>query len=98
MEQLFSDIPQVLDNTQIIVDKINTPQLERDILLPNFVMPEQFSSQDDYLRHITFEGARRRYGEISALVEERINFELSVIKDSGYPGYFLIVQDFTCHS
>ncbi|MDC3209777.1 DNA polymerase III subunit alpha, partial [Chitinophagales bacterium] len=95
MEQLFSDIPQVLDNTQIIVDKINTPQLERDILLPNFVMPEQFSSQDDYLRHITFEGARRRYGEISALVEERINFELSVIKDSGYPGYFLIVQDFT---
>lgn len=95
MEQTFKDIPQVLDNTQIIVDRINTPTLERDILLPNFVMPQQFATQDDYLRHLTFEGAKRRYGEISAIVEERINFELSVIKDSGYPGYFLIVQDFT---
>ena len=95
MERTFKDIPHVLDNTQMIVDRINTPKLERDILLPNFAMPEQFATQDDYLRYLTFEGAKRRYGEISAIVEERLNFELSVIKDSGYPGYFLIVQDFT---
>jgi len=95
MEQTFKDIPHVLDNTQMIVDSINTPKLERDILLPNFAMPSQFATQDEYLRYLTFEGAKKRYGEISQHVEERINFELSVIKDSGYPGYFLIVQDFT---
>lgn len=95
MEQTFKDIPHVLDNTQMIVDRINTPKLERDILLPNFAMPAQFATQDDYLRYLTFEGAKKRYGTISLHVEERINFELSVIKASGYPGYFLIVQDFT---
>ncbi|MCB0509854.1 MAG: DNA polymerase III subunit alpha, partial [Bacteroidetes bacterium] len=95
MGQLFSDIPQVLENTQMIVDRINTPKLERDVLLPNFTLPPGFSDQGEYLRHLTFEGARRRYGEISQHVEERLNFELKVINDSGYPGYFLIVQDFT---
>ncbi|MGB1248930.1 MAG: DNA polymerase III subunit alpha, partial [Chitinophagales bacterium] len=95
MEQLFHDIPQALDNTNIIVDRINTPSLSRDVLLPNFVMPSQFQTQDDYLRYLTFEGAKKRYGEIEAHVEERLNFELEVIKKSGYPGYFLIVQDFT---
>jgi DNA polymerase-3 subunit alpha len=95
MEQVFKDIPHVLDNTQMIVDRINTPKLERDVLLPNFALPPGFTSQGDYLRHLTFEGALRRYGSISAEVEERLNFELKVINDSGYPGYFLIVQDFT---
>ena len=47
------------------------------------------------MRHLTFEGAKKRYGTITPEVEERLNFELNVIKQSGYPGYFLIVQDFT---
>lgn len=95
MEQVFSDVPQVLENTQIIVDRINTPSLERDVLLPNFTLPQGFQTQSEYLRYLTFEGAKKRYGEITANVEERLNFELKVIDDSGYPGYFLIVQDFT---
>lgn len=95
MEQLFKDVPQVIDNTNIIVDRINTPNLERDVLLPNFTLPAGFTDQGEYLRYLTFEGARKRYGEISAHVEERLNFELETIISSGYPGYFLIVQDFT---
>ena len=95
MEQVFSDIPFALENTQMIVDRINTPQLERDVLLPNFTLPTGFNTQSEYLRFLTFEGAKKRYGEIGAHVEERLNFELKVIDDSGYPGYFLIVQDFT---
>lgn len=95
MEQVFSDIPFALENTQMIVDRINTPQLERDVLLPNFILPSGFNTQSEYLRFLTFEGAKKRYGEIGAHVEERLNFELKVIDDSGYPGYFLIVQDFT---
>jgi DNA polymerase III subunit alpha len=95
MEKLFADVPQAIDNTNIIADRINTPKLERDVLLPNFALPQQFTTQDEYLRYLTFEGARKRYGEIESHVEERLNFELKVIEDSGYAGYFLIVQDFT---
>ena len=95
MATLFADIPEALDNTNLIVDSIETPSLQRDVLLPNFVLPKGFSTQLEYLKHLSFEGAKRRYGVITSEIEERINFELQVIGDSGYPGYFLIVQDFT---
>ncbi|MEZ5008986.1 MAG: DNA polymerase III subunit alpha [Chitinophagales bacterium] len=95
MKQLFSDVPKAIENTGLIVDKVFAPKLDRDVLLPAFKMPEGFNTQEDYLRHLTFEGARKRYGEITALIEERLNFEINVINSSGYPGYFLIVQDFT---
>ena len=95
MGRLFHDHPEALDNTLEIYDKIEPLSLSRDILLPAFPLPEGFKTQDDYLRHLTFEGARRRYGTITAEIEERLNFELDVIKQSGYPGYFLIVQDLT---
>ncbi len=95
MGRLFADIPEALDNTNIIVDSITTPKLTRDVLLPNFIMPPEFKTQDDYLKFLTFEGAKKRYPQMTIDTEERLLFELSVIKDSGYPGYFLIVQDFT---
>ncbi|MBR9860148.1 DNA polymerase III subunit alpha [bacterium] len=95
MGRIFADIPEALDNTNIIVDSIETPQLSRDVLLPNYTLPAGFTTQIEYLRYLTFEGARKRYGAITAEIEERLNFELKVIEDSGYPGYFLIVQDFT---
>ena len=95
MGRLFADVPEALDNTNIIVDSITKPKLTRDVLLPNFIMPPEFKTQDDYLRFLTFEGAKKRYPEMTIDTEERLLFELSVIKESGYPGYFLIVQDFT---
>lgn len=95
MSVLFQDVPHALDTTMEIFDKIETLSLARDVLLPAFPIPQGFKSQDDYLRHLTFEGARRRYGTITPEIEERLNFELQVIENSGYPGYFLIVQDFT---
>ena len=95
MNQLFSDIPEAIDNTNLIVDKVTSPELKRDILLPNYTLPAGFTDQNEYLRHLTFEGAKKRYGTLTAEIEERLNFELKVIKDMGFPGYFLIVQDFT---
>lgn len=95
MNHLFRDIPQAIDNTNLIVDKITPPELKRDILLPNYTLPQEFKDQNDYLKYLTFEGAKMRYGTISAEIEERLNFELKIIKDMGFPGYFLIVQDFT---
>lgn len=95
MNVLFSDLPEAIDNTNLVLDRITPPKLENDILLPNYTLPEGFADQNAYLRHLTFEGARKKYGEITAEVEQRLNFELKVIADMGFPGYFLIVQDFT---
>ncbi|MFT7121673.1 MAG: DNA polymerase-3 subunit alpha [Neolewinella sp.] len=95
MVNLFHDHPESVDNTMEIYDKIETLKLASDVLLPNFPMPAEFATQDAYLRHLTYEGAIKRYGEINEVTRERLDFELDVIKASGYPGYFLIVQDFT---
>jgi DNA polymerase-3 subunit alpha len=94
MSELFRDVPEAIDNTSHIVDKVEWLNLKKDILLPNYVIPEGFLTQDDYLRHITFEGALKRYGEISPELEERLNFELHTVKTMGFAGYFLIVADF----
>jgi DNA polymerase III subunit alpha len=96
MTKLWSHIPEAIDNTNEIVGKIDTLKLKQDIMLPNFVIPSNFANQDDYLEHITREGARKRYGEAwdSVEVKERIDFELHVIKTMGFAGYFLIVGDF----
>lgn len=94
MSKLFSDIPQAIDNTNEIVSKIETLDLKREVLLPNFEIPTEFQTQAQYLRHLTWEGARRRYSEVTPAIEERINFELLTIETMGFVGYFLIVMDF----
>lgn len=106
MKQLFADLPEAVETTQEVVDKIEAYELARDVLLPKFEIPEQFQDPEDekdggkrgennYLRHLTYEGAKKRYGEITEEIRERIDFELETIERTGYPGYFLIVQDFT---
>ncbi|MEI6816733.1 MAG: DNA polymerase III subunit alpha [Bacteroidota bacterium] len=94
MEVLFKDVPESLDNTAEIISKIEPLKLERSILLPFFPLPESFQSMDDYLKFLSYEGARKKYGELTETLIQRLDFELSVIKDMGFAGYFLIVQDF----
>ncbi|MEP7278785.1 MAG: DNA polymerase III subunit alpha [Bacteroidota bacterium] len=94
MKQVFHDLPEAIDNTNEIVSKIELLDLKRDILLPNFVVPPGFATQDDYLEHITWQGARDRYTEITPEIDERIRFELFTVKTMGFAGYFLIVSDF----
>ena len=95
MQDLFHDIPEVFDTCKEIYEKIEYYDLEKKVSLPIFNLPESFVSQDDYLQSITIEGAKNRYGSISNQLNERITFELETIKKTGYPGYFLIVQDIT---
>jgi DNA polymerase-3 subunit alpha len=90
----FEDLPQALDNTNEVIDKIETLNLKSDILIPHFTVPKEFASQEVYLEHLTWEGARKRYTELTPEIEERISFELFTIKTMGFAGYFLIVQDF----
>lgn len=94
MGKIFHDLPQALDNTQEIVDKVEYLKLKQDIMLPNFVVPAGYDDQDAYLYDLAYRGAQKRYGEITPEVKERLDFELFTIRTMGFAGYFLIVQDF----
>jgi DNA polymerase-3 subunit alpha len=94
MAALYADVPQALENTQEIADKIEYYDLNQDPIMPDFPIPDEFKDADDYLYHLTMEGARKRYGDITEDLQARIDYELGVIKKMGFPGYFLIVQDF----
>ncbi len=106
MKEAFGDIPEAIENIAEVVEKIEEYSLERDVLLPKFDIPEKFIDVEDekdngnrgenaYLRHLTYQGAEKRYDQITDEIRERIDFELATIENTGYPGYFLIVQDFT---
>ncbi len=94
MTDMFKDLPQAIDNTNEVIGKIDTLKLTSEILLPHFKVPDAFASQDEYLHHLTWEGAHKRYLEMTPEIEERINYELFIIKTMGFAGYFLIVSDF----
>ena len=94
MKEIFKDLPEAILNIQEVIDKIETFQLAREVLLPKFTIPDEFENEDDYLRHLTYKGAEKRYQDLTDEIKERIDFELDVIKKTGYPGYFLIVEDF----
>lgn len=94
MEKLFPECPEALLNTMDVCNKIEPVQLKRDVILPVFPLPKDFANEDEYLHHLTMDGAKILYVDLNDEILERINFELSVIKKMGFAGYFLIVQDF----
>ena len=145
MQKLFSDVPESLENTLEIFNKVEFFEIDHAPIMPNFVIPESFGTEAqyrekytdeqlieeftrdekgnvvmneedakkkvknmggveklyrlkleaDYLRHLTYIGAKRVYGDpVPEDVKERLDFELHVMKSMGFPGYFLIVQDY----
>lgn len=94
MKALFADVPDAISNTMDVVDKIEMIDLDREVILPHFSLPDSFKTEDEYLRHLTLEGAKDRYPEITDEVLDRIDLELQIIGKMGFAGYFLIVQDF----
>ena len=94
MKQLFADVPEAVINTNKVADKVEAFELNHSPIMPFFEIPDPFKDADDYLKHIAFEGAEKRYGKLTPAIEERINFELETIKKMGFPDYFLIVWDF----
>ena len=95
MHELFRDIPFVLQNTMEVTEKVEDYNIKsKDILLPVFPLPEGFDNEDNYLKHLTYEGALKLYSEITPQIRERLDYELKIISDMGFAGYFLIVQDF----
>lgn len=105
MVSIFADVPEAIHNVEEIISKCEPYRLAREVLLPAFDIPEEFKALEDlvdggkrgennYLRHLTYKGAEKRYPEMTDEIRERIDFELATIERTGYPGYFLIVQDF----
>ena len=145
METIFSDIPEALENTLEIVNKVEIYDIDSGPLMPKFPIPEEFGTEEsyreqfteqdlyeeftrdehgnevltqeqaekkvktlggydrlyrikleaDYLAYLAYKGAHERYGDtLTEEQEERINFELHIMKTMGFPGYFLIVMDF----
>ena len=105
IKQAFRQYPDAFEAYTELLQKFEPYTLKRDVLLPEFDIPQEFQHEDDlkdggkrgenaYLRHLTYEGAKKKYREITDEIAERLDFELEVIAKTGYPGYFLIVQDF----
>ena len=94
MNEVFADIPEALQNTNEILDKIEIYSIDHGPILPDFPLPDGFDNADDYLRYLVYEGAKERWPDLDEEHRERIDFELETIKNMGFPGYFLIVQDY----
>ncbi len=94
MNGVFADIPEALQNTNEILDKVEIYSIDHAPILPDFPLPDGFDNEDDYLRYLVYEGAKERWPELDEEHRERLDFELETIKNMGFPGYFLIVQDY----
>jgi DNA polymerase-3 subunit alpha len=93
MERLFEAVPEALENTLAIAERCNVELDEDTSHLPNFPLPDGYSTNSEYLRKLADEGVRQRFGEATEEIKNRLDFELSVIDRMDYGGYFLIVRD-----
>jgi DNA polymerase III subunit alpha len=99
MRSLFGEVPEACDNTLWIADRADIEIAFGKPQLPTFPLPEEFANDGDYLRHLTFEGAKQRWGDpLPDDVVERLAYELQVIADMGFSSYFLIVWDLIAHA
>ncbi|WP_185878204.1 DNA polymerase III subunit alpha [Blattabacterium cuenoti] len=105
MKEIFSDFPESFDFLEELVNKVESYHLSQKVLLPKFKIPESFENsldkidgghrgENSFLRSLAYEGAKKRYPHMTPEIKERIHFELKTIEKIGYPGYFLIVQNF----
>ncbi|MDD2612928.1 MAG: DNA polymerase III subunit alpha, partial [Bacteroidales bacterium] len=94
MNKVFADVPEALSNTVEIADKVEFYSIDHKPIMPKFPLPEGFIDDNVYLRYLTYKGAEKVYPNMDDEIRERLDFELGVMKNMGFPGYFLIVQDF----
>lgn len=99
MAQLFPEYPEMIDNTKRIADMcdLTIPQFSTTELkdcLPVYQIPPEFSSQDEYVRHLVYTGLEKRYPVVTDEIKARAEYELGIIFKMGFSGYFLIVWDF----
>ncbi|MCA9754183.1 MAG: DNA polymerase III subunit alpha [Candidatus Eisenbacteria bacterium] len=94
MADLFEEYPEALENTVRIADQCKVEMEFGKLKLPPFPKPDEFDSLDDFLEKLCRDGLAERYDELTTELTDRLDFELGIIKQMGYSGYFLITQDF----
>jgi DNA polymerase-3 subunit alpha len=99
MRHLFDEIPEACDNTLWIAERADVTIEFGKPQLPDFPLPEGFATDGDYLRHLTLEGAKQRWGaQLPDHIVERLAYELQVIESMGFSSYFLITWDLIKHA
>lgn len=94
MTELFSDYPEAISNTMEIFDKVETYDIHHAPIIPPVSIPEGFKNDTDYLEHLTYTKAKVIYGvPLPEEVDDRLQFELEIIKKNGAERYFLFIQD-----
>ncbi len=94
MEELFIDYPEAIRNTAKIASMCNLTINLPGPILPVCDIPEQFKNEGEYLRYLSYEGIKKRYNPVPPEYMERLEYELKIIIDMDFPGYFLIVRDY----
>lgn len=94
MKELFADTPEAIENSLKIAERCNLEIEMEKKLVPEYPLPEGFDSDDGYLDHLTNKGLKQRYSEVTSELQQRLDYELMIIKQMGYSGYFLVVKDF----
>ena len=98
IRKLFPNLPEALENTQLIADRCNIDIEFHKTKLPRFDIPAGFESSWDYLCHLAYKGLSERYPDDDGSLRERLDYELSIIRKMGYVDYFLIVWDYINYS
>ena len=99
MREQFREVPEACDNTLWIAERADVEITFGEALLPNFPLPEGFDDDRAYLEHLTWEGAKRRWGaSLPNNVVERVSYELEVIASMGFSSYFLVTWDLIRHA
>ena len=99
MRSLFDELPEACDNTLWVAERADVTIEFGNPQLPRFPVPEGFGDDAEYLRHLTFAGAKERWGDpLPDHIVERLAFELQVIESMGFSSYFLIVWDLIRHA
>ena len=96
MTDIFRDFPQAITSTLEVTEKCNLVLDTSKNHMPRYPIPitEKVQTLDDYLEKLSFEGIKKRKPDFDKAYTDRINYELNVIKNMDFSGYFLIVQDF----
>ncbi len=95
MKQLFKDVPSAIENTLALAEKCTFEMEFGKSQLPKFTLPEPFGGENEYLKFLAQEGLKKKMGgQVTPEMTARLDYELEMIAKMGFPGYFLVVQDF----
>ena len=94
MARLFPELPEALTNSVRIAEQCNIDPLAYKAQLPDYIIPPQFSSQEEFLRALCFKGIKEHFGEMTESLQKQLDYEINLISQKGFVPYFLIEWDF----